>query len=90
MRNKELIPKFNEIIEIESIVIPKNSIVDLNTLLMARMRIKGFGQVQINEKNELVSGVEGLLLAIERGEKVIKILRTEPISLKPNRKYGTY
>ena len=90
MYNENLIPKYNDTILIESIILPKNKLVELNNLLMARLRVSGYGEIIVNQKNELVSGAEGLLLAIEKGEKVINVLRTEPISLKPRKKYGTY
>jgi hypothetical protein len=82
MINKKLLPKFNENIEIENLKIPQNCIVDMNKHLLARMRINGYGEIQVNHKNELVSGAEGLILAIEKGEKTINIIRLEPISLK--------
>ena len=82
MINKKLLPKFNETIEIENLKIPQNCFVDMNKHLLARMRINGYGEIQVNYKNELVSGAEGLILAIEQGEKTINIIRLEPISLK--------
>jgi len=86
MYNETLIPKHNESISIQEIMIPKNTDVDLFKLQMARLRIKGSGEIVINQKNLLVSGAEGLILAIQKGQTEVPVIRLKHVSLKPNRK----
>jgi hypothetical protein len=82
MNNKDLIPEHNETIQIEQIMIPQNSVADMNILLLTRLRVRGYGKIVINHKNELISGLEGIILSIERGESEVKVVRNSPISLK--------
>jgi hypothetical protein len=83
MYNKDLEPEYNEIIEISKIILPEEFETNLKKLLLARLRIRGFGVVMIDNKNQLISGEEGILLALERGQTTIKVLRREPIILRP-------
>ncbi len=83
MYNKDLEPEYNEIIEISKIILPEEFETNLKKLLLARLRIRGFGVVMIDNKNQLISGEEGILLALERGQTTIKVLRREPMTLRP-------
>jgi hypothetical protein len=85
MYNNNLLPDYDETILIDCIHYSEKCIVDLNKQLLARLRISGYGEIVINSKNELVSGAEGLILAIESGQKEVNVKRVGPISLK-NRK----
>jgi hypothetical protein len=82
MQNKDLVPDFEETIPLEQIIIPEGLQVDLGILLQCRLRVPGFGNILINHKNELIYGVEGLVLAIERGENLVNIKRSKPVLLK--------
>lgn len=82
MYNENLIPEYNETISIDCIILPESCIVDLNKQLLARLRVRGYGMIVINNKNELISGEEGLILALEKGQKEVKVKRVGPISLK--------
>lgn len=84
MYNKSLIPENNETISIQEIVIPQNTDIDLFKLQMARFRIKGSGEIMINHKNQLVSGAEGLILAIGTGQTEVRVIRLKRVSLKTN------
>jgi hypothetical protein len=83
MYNKDLEPEYNEIIEISKIILPDEFEINLENLLAARLRMPGFGVIMIDNKNQLISGEEGILLALERGQTTIKVLRREPIILRP-------
>ncbi len=83
MYNKDLEPEYNEIIEISKIILPEEFETNLEKLLLARLRIRGFGVVMIDNKNQLISGEEGILLALERGQTTIKVVRRERIILRP-------
>ena len=85
MYNENLIPEHNEIVSIHDIIVPKNTVIDLFKLQMARFRIKGSGEIVINHKNQLVSGSEGLILAIGRGQTEVRVIRLKRVSLKVNR-----
>jgi|LauGreDrversion4_2_1035121.scaffolds.fasta_scaffold76042_2 hypothetical protein len=83
MYNKDLEPEYNEIIEISKIILTEELEINLENLLLARLRMPGFGVVMIDNKNQLISGEEGILLALERGQTTIKVLRREPMTLRP-------
>ncbi len=89
MYNKDLEPEYDEIIEISKIIIPMGTYVDMNRHLCARLRIRGYGEIIINEKNQLVCGLEGIILAIESGQKEVKIKRNKNVSLKMKRHNGS-
>jgi hypothetical protein len=85
MYNENLIPKHDETIQIDKIELPENCVVDMHKQLLARLRVKGYGEILINQKNQLDSGAEGLILAIEKGEKEVKVKRLDRFSFKIQR-----
>jgi len=40
--------------------------------------------VIVNGKNQLISGLEWLILATQRGQSEIKVKRKGPLTIKPN------
>jgi hypothetical protein len=85
MYNENLIPEYNEIVSIHDIIVPEYTQVDTTKLQAARLRIKGLGEIVINHKNQLVSGAEGLILAIGTGQTEVQVIRLKRVSLKTNR-----
>ena len=85
MYNENLIPEYNEIVSIHDIIVPEHTQVDTTKLQAARFRIEGSGEIVINHKNQLVSGAEGLILAIGTGQTEVQVIRLKRVSLKTNR-----
>jgi len=85
MYKENLIPEYNEIVSIHDIIVPEYTQVDTTKLQAARFRIKGSGEIVINHKNKLVSGAEGLILAIGTGQTEVQVIRLKRVSLKTNR-----
>lgn len=86
MYNENLIPEYNETVSIHDIIVPDNTQIDTTKLQAARFRIKGFGEIVINHKNQLVSGAESLILAIGTGQTKVRVIRLNRVSLKSNQK----
>jgi len=85
MYNENLIPEYNEIVSIHDIIVPEYTQVDTTKLQAARLRIEGSGEIVINHKNQLISGAEGLILAVGTGQTEVRVIRLKRVSLKTNR-----
>ena len=76
---------FDEIMKISDIELPSDKLIDVNLINCALRREFVMGMVvTVNEKNQLISGLEWLILAIQRGHSEIKIKRKGPLTIKPN------
>jgi|Wag4MinimDraft_19_1082662.scaffolds.fasta_scaffold07335_2 hypothetical protein len=85
MYNQNLLPEYNEIVSIHDIIVPEYTQVDTTKLQAARFRIEGSGEIVINQKNQLISGAEALILAIGTGQTEVRVIRLNRVSLKVNR-----
>lgn len=85
MINESLLPEFNEIVSIHDIIVPEDTHIDTVKLQATRMRVEGLGEIVINQKNQLVSGAEALILAIGTGQTEVRVIRLNRVSLKSNK-----
>jgi hypothetical protein len=85
MYNENYPAEYDEIVPIEVIKFSSEKIIEVSRVLAARRREYTMGiVVNLNHKNELVSGYEWLLLAVQNGQESIKVKRSGPITLKNN------
>ncbi len=83
MYNENYPAEYDDIIPIEEIKFSGDEIIEVGRITAARRRENTMGiVVTLNHKNELVSGYEWLLLAVQNGHESIKIKRNGPITLK--------
>jgi len=76
---------FEEIMKIDDIELPSDKLIDVNLINCALRREFVMGMVVIvNGKNQLISGLEWLILATQRGQSEIKVKRKGPLTIKPN------